>query len=184
VCANLCETVFVCTKFDDKNALVIEDDVNATQVLTRSINNENKRAKPCETSRFSFSEHSYFLIEGKMKLLATILVAFVALSHVGFLVIEMFMWDTPIGHRIFGLTPESAKITKTLALQQGLYNGFLAAGLIWGLIGKHLNVKIFFLVCVIIAGVFGAATVKPSIAFWQALPAALALAAVLVVRGK
>jgi putative membrane protein len=119
-----------------------------------------------------------------MKLLATILVAFVALSHFGFLVLEMFMWDTPTGHKIFGLTPEGAKITKTLAMQQGLYNGFLAAGLVWGLIGRHVDMKIFFLVCVIIAGAFGAATAKPSLIFSQALPAVLALAAVLMTRGK
>jgi putative membrane protein len=119
-----------------------------------------------------------------MKMLATLLVAFVALSHVGILVLEMFLWDTPTGHRVFGLTPQSAKITEVLAMNQGLYNGFLAAGLIWGLVVKRFDVKVFFLACVVIAGVFGGLTAKPSIMLTQGLPALLALIAVWIARDR
>jgi putative membrane protein len=119
-----------------------------------------------------------------MSMLANLLVALVALLHAGFLVLEIFFWNTPFGHRSFAMTPEFAAASATLAANQGLYNGFLAAGLAWGLL-SHANgfaIKVFFLVCVIVAGLFGAATAKTSILFVQALPAALALAAVLVAR--
>lgn len=116
-----------------------------------------------------------------MKLAAGILVALVALEHLYFLVLEMFLWEKPTGLRAFGQTEELAKATKPLAANQGLYNGFLSAGLIWGLcLGSGgTGVKVFFLACVVVAGVFGAATVSKKILFLQALPAALALALVL-----
>lgn len=107
------------------------------------------------------------------------LVAFVALEHAGFLILEMFLWTTPLGLKIFRLTPETAAGSAKLAMNQGLYNGFLAAGLLWGLAaapGTALPVKTFFLACVVVAGVFGAATVSPRIALVQAFPALLALA--------
>jgi putative membrane protein len=119
-----------------------------------------------------------------MKLLATLLVAFVAVMHIGILVLEMFFWDSPTGHRIFGLTSETAKTTLVLAMNQGLYNGFLAAGLIWGIVKSRVDVKIFFLVCVVVAGVFGGLTAKPSIMFTQGLPALIALIFVWLTRAK
>jgi putative membrane protein len=117
-----------------------------------------------------------------MKLAAEILVALVALLHVWFLVLEMFLWDKPLGLKTFRQTPESAATTKVLAANQGLYNGFLAAGLAWGLClgdAGH-DVKLFFLGCVVVAGIFGAATVGRKILFVQALPAAIAMALVFV----
>ena len=113
-----------------------------------------------------------------MTLTANIAVALVALLHVYFLVLEMFFWDKPRGLRTFGLTPEFAAASKSLAANQGLYNGFLAAGLLWGIVAGN-PVKIFFLACVIVAGVFGAVTVSRKILGVQAVPAAIALALVL-----
>lgn len=112
-------------------------------------------------------------------MVGNILVALVALLHVYFLVMEMFLWDKPYGMKVFGNTPEKAEITKVLAANQGLYNGFLAAGLLWGLnLGPQgLHIKVFFLGCVVVAGVFGAMTVSRKIFFVQALPALLALLA-------
>lgn len=110
-----------------------------------------------------------------MQLLANVLIAFVALSHLGFLVLEMFYWDHPVGRRIFAMTAEQSGFSRTLAANQGLYNGFLAAGLVWSLQSGRLDLKIFFLACVIIAGVYGGLTAKRTILFTQALPAALAL---------
>jgi putative membrane protein len=108
-------------------------------------------------------------------------VALVALLHLYFLVLEMFLWTKPLGLKTFRLTPESAAASKALAANQGLYNGFLAAGLVWGLaLGDAGNpVKIFFLGCVIVAGVFGALTASRKILWVQALPGAVALALVL-----
>jgi putative membrane protein len=113
-----------------------------------------------------------------MRLLADVLVALVALLHCWFLVLEMFLWDKPLGLKTFRQTPESAAASKVLAANQGLYNGFLAAGLFWGLSlgGAGHAVKLFFLGCVVVAGVYGAATVGRKILFVQALPAALAMA--------
>jgi len=114
-------------------------------------------------------------------MLANALVGLVAAIHVYILILEMFMWDTPRGRKAFGTTPEFAAASKTLAANQGLYNGFLAAGLIWGLLlgpaGKP--VQVFFLGCVIVAGLYGALTASRKILFIQALPAAVAMAAVL-----
>jgi putative membrane protein len=119
--------------------------------------------------------------------LATALVALVAFLHVLFLILEMFLWNTPRGRKTFQLTPEFAKESAPLAMNQGLYNGFLAAGLVWSLFtadpGVALSLKLFFLGCVVVAGVFGAATAKVTILFMQALPGALALAAVWASRG-
>ena len=111
-----------------------------------------------------------------------IAVAFVAFLHLLFMVLEMFWWTKPLGRRIFGLGRELAEQTAGLAANQGLYNGFLAAGLIWGLVSTENSTAIivFFLSCVIIAGVFGAATASRSILLVQALPAAIALAMILV----
>jgi putative membrane protein len=114
-------------------------------------------------------------------MLADILVALVAALHVWFLVLEMFLWQTPLGLRTFRQTAEKAAATRVLAANQGLYNGFLAAGLSWGLGSgsSALAIKVFFLGCVVVAGVFGAATVGRKILFIQAAPAAVALALVL-----
>jgi len=117
-----------------------------------------------------------------MRFAADAAVVLVALLHVYFLVLEMFLWDKPFGRRTFGMTPEQAAATKTLAMNQGLYNGFLAAGLLWGLAAGQ-NVQIFFLACVIVAGVFGAATASRKILWVQAVPGLLALALVLLRPG-
>jgi putative membrane protein len=114
-----------------------------------------------------------------MRIIALLLVAIVALGHVGFLVLEMFLWTDPVGHRIFGTTPEFAAQSAVLAANQGLYNGFLAAGLLWGLVAGRRDLKIFFLACVIVAGIYGGLTAKMSILYVQALPGLLALLAVL-----
>jgi len=114
-------------------------------------------------------------------MLANVLVGLVAAIHVYILILEMFLWDTPRGRKAFGTTPEFAAASKTLAANQGLYNGFLAAGLIWGLLlgpaGKP--VQLFFLGCVIVAGLYGGFTASRKILVIQALPAAVAMAAVL-----
>lgn len=115
-----------------------------------------------------------------MSLTADIVVALIALVHVYILVLEMFLWDKPAGLRAFGQTREAAAASKVLAANQGLYNGFLAAGLFWGLIlgADGTGVKVFFLSCVLIAGVYGAATASRKILFVQAVPAAIGLALV------
>jgi putative membrane protein len=111
----------------------------------------------------------------------TIAVVLVALLHLYFLVLEMFLWDKPFGRRVFKLTPEFAAASRSLAANQGLYNGFLVAGLLWGawLGATGTPVKVFFLGCVIVAGVFGAVTVSRNILFAQAIPGIVALAIVL-----
>jgi putative membrane protein len=117
-----------------------------------------------------------------MQIIAVLLVAIVALSHLGFLVLEMFFWNDPIGHQVFETTPDFAAQSAVLAANQGLYNGFLAAGLLWGLISGRRDIKVFFLCCVIVAGVYGGLTAKTSILYVQALPALAALLAVLAAR--
>lgn len=116
-----------------------------------------------------------------MSLAADIVTGVVALLHAYFLVLEMFLWTTPTGRRVFGTTAEFAAESRALAANQGLYNGFLVAGLVWGLSSGPAGfaVKVFFLACVIVAGVFGAATVSPRILLVQALPAAIAMALLL-----
>lgn len=117
-----------------------------------------------------------------MRIVADIALVVVALLHLGFLVLEMFLWTKPFGLRTFRLTPEIAQASAGLAANQGLYNGFLAAGLIWGVIGGDgaYSIRLFFLGCVIVAGVFGGFTAKRSILVMQALPGLLALLAVLI----
>jgi putative membrane protein len=115
-----------------------------------------------------------------VRAIANVLTGLVALSHLGFLVLEMFFWDHPVGRRIFGMTPEVSAGSAALAANQGLYNGFLAAGLVWALWADRHELKMFFLGCVVVAGVFGGMTAKTSILFTQALPATIALAAVLL----
>ncbi len=117
-----------------------------------------------------------------MLLVANILIGIIALLHFGFLSLEMFLWDHPIGRKRFGITPEFSKQSAVLAANQGLYNGFLATGLIWGLAINSAPIKIFFLSCILVAGVFGGITVRRTILYIQALPALLALIAVLLSR--
>lgn len=109
--------------------------------------------------------------------LAQTLVGLVALLHLGFLILEMFLWTSPFGRSVFGMSREKAEMTRVLAANQGLYNGFLAAGLVWGLVlgSSGVPVMIFFLSCVIIAGLYGAATVSRTILWVQAAPAMVAL---------
>jgi len=117
-------------------------------------------------------------------MIANVLVGVVVLIHLYIVVLEMVLWDKPLGRKVFRSTPEFAAATKVLAANQGLYNGFLAAGLIWGLsLGPAgQSVQLFFLGCVLVAGLYGAMTVGIKILFVQALPAALAIAAVLLMR--
>jgi len=110
-----------------------------------------------------------------VRVIANVLIGLVALSHLGFLVLEMFFWDHPVGRKVFSLTPEISARTAALAANQGLYNGFLAAGLVWALWADRRDLRVFFLGCVIVAGVFGGLTAKTSILFIQALPASIAL---------
>ena len=119
-----------------------------------------------------------------MSLVATALIALLALIHVYILVLEMFWWDTPRGRKAFGLTPEFSAASKVLAANQALYNGFLAAGLFWGLwLGDEgFGVKVFFLACIGVAGLYGAATSSRKILFIQAVPAALGLLALFLSR--
>jgi putative membrane protein len=112
--------------------------------------------------------------------LARVAVALMAALHLYILVLEMFLWTTPRGRKAFGLTPELAQASKILAANQGLYNGFLAAGLVWGLAlgAGGRGVETFFLACIIVAGVYGAATATRKILFVQAVPGAITLALV------
>lgn len=121
-------------------------------------------------------------ITGEPAMIANILIALVALLHLYFIYLEMVAWDTPAGRKAFGTTPEFSAASKALAMNQGLYNGFLVAGLVWGLwLGDAgFAVKVFFLGCVLVAGLFGAATVGIKILYVQAVPAILALAALLL----
>jgi putative membrane protein len=115
-------------------------------------------------------------------MVANVLVGLVVLIHLYIVVLEMFLWDKPIGRKVFGSTAEFAAASKVLAANQGLYNGFLAAGLIWGLSlgAAGQAVQLFFLGCVIVAGLYGAMTVGVKILFVQAVPAGLAVAAILL----
>jgi putative membrane protein len=117
-----------------------------------------------------------------VEIVAVVLTALVAVIHAYFLVLEMFLWKTPRGRAIFGTSEDFADETATLAANQGLYNGFLSAGLVWALIVRGDTghaVAIFFLLCVIVAGLYGGATVSRRILAVQATPAVLALAAVI-----
>ena len=119
-----------------------------------------------------------------MSAIANVVVVLVALIHVYILVLEMFLWDKPAGLRAFGQTPEAAAASRVLAANQGLYNGFLAAGLLWGLSlgAEGTGIKVFFLGCVLVAGLYGALTASRKILFVQAVPAAIGLALVLLSR--
>ena len=117
-----------------------------------------------------------------MRIIALLLVAVVAFSHAAFLVLEMFYWNDPTVREILGTTPEFAAASTALAANQGLYNGFLAAGLLWGLFSGRRDLKVFFLCCVIAAGVYGGLTAKMSILYVQGVPALAALLAVLSTR--
>lgn len=112
-----------------------------------------------------------------MSILSTIAISIVIILHLLFLVLEMFLWNTPFGRKTFALSEEYAKKSTALAANQGLYNGFLAAGLLWGLLSTGgFDALIFFLSCIIIAGIYGAITAKRSILWLQAFPAAIAMA--------
>ena len=117
-----------------------------------------------------------------MDAVAVVLVALVTALHLFFLVLEMFLWTTPTGRRVFGNDAAFAEASKALAANMGLYNGFLVAGLVWGLVSEQADVQIFFLACVIVAGAYGAATVSVRILLVQALPALVAMGAVLLAR--
>ena len=116
-----------------------------------------------------------------MSVIASISVALIALLHVYILVLEMFLWTTPRGRKAFGLTADFASKTKALAANQGLYNGFLAAGLVWGLLHPVSEfaeqIQLFFLLCITVAGVYGGITAKPKIFFIQSVPALVAILA-------
>jgi putative membrane protein len=116
-----------------------------------------------------------------MSTIANIVIAIIALMHLWFLILEMFLWDKPTGRRAFGLTPEFAAQSKVLAANQGLYNGFLAAGLAWGLLlggVEGMHVKVFFLACVLVAGLYGGFTATRKVLWIQAAPALVGLACV------
>jgi len=115
-----------------------------------------------------------------MSILAIVLVLLVALLHLYFLVLEMFLWTHPIGLKVFGQSVEKAEQSRVLAANQGLYNGFLAAGLLYGLATGSREFCLFFLACVVVAGAYGAMTVNRRIFFVQGLPALLAIVAILL----
>ena len=116
-----------------------------------------------------------------MRFLFIFFVALVAFEHIYFMILEMFLWTKPKGLKAFGLSKEKAEDSKVLAANQGLYNGFLAAGLIWGLVAEKNDIIIFFLICVVIAGIYGAySTKKIKLFYFQSLPAILALLLTLV----
>jgi putative membrane protein len=120
-----------------------------------------------------------------MQILANVLVGLVAALHAYIMVLEMFLWEKEPGRRLHGLDPEMARATATLGANQGLYNGFLAAGLVWGLVSDDptgFRAQVFFLACIIVAGVYGTVTANRRILFAQVLPGGLALAAVLLAQ--
>ena len=117
-----------------------------------------------------------------MKILGNILVILVAALHSCFLVLEMFLWNGPIGQRVFSMTQEFSSQSAVLAANQGLYNGFLAAGLMWGLAAGRRDVKVFFLMCVIAAGIYGGLTANLAIIYMQSAPALLALVVVFMAK--
>lgn len=115
-----------------------------------------------------------------MKIAATLMVSLVGVLHIWFMVLESFLWTSPIGLKTFGMKPEMAEATKVLAQNQGLYNGFLALGLFWAAWSGDIKLNIFFLGCVIVAGIVGAVTANKNILFVQSLPALIALILVLL----
>ncbi len=117
-----------------------------------------------------------------MTIASNILIGILAVLHLGFLVLEMFLWTRPFGMKTFGMTKDVAQSSAVLAANQGLYNGFLAAGLIWGLWSGTFFVKVFFLTCVLIAGLYGGLTARRSILIFQAIPALIGLILVYLAR--
>lgn len=117
-----------------------------------------------------------------MKFLAGFMTFMVALLHIGIMVLEMFFWNHPVGQRIFSMSVEVAKSSEVLAMNQGLYNSFLGFGLLWALISGNQSLKVFLLICITIAGIFGGLTAKTSILFVQALPGFITL--LLVLKSK
>ncbi len=120
-----------------------------------------------------------------MEILQIFIVALVAFEHIYFMILEMFYWDKPKGLKAFGLKLEDAKVSKTLAQNQGLYNGFLAAGLIWSIVNKEysLQLALFFLICVVFAGIFGAYTTKKIKLFYlQAVPAIIGIILTILIK--
>jgi len=117
-----------------------------------------------------------------MNIIANIVIAIVAILHISFLILEMFLWTKPFGLKTFNMSKEVAESSATLAANQGLYNGFLTAGLFWGIFSGMVSVKIFFLICVLIAGIYGGLTAKRSILYMQALPALIGLILVFLSR--
>ena len=117
-----------------------------------------------------------------MSNIAIVLIAVVALLHAYFLVLEMFLWTKPLGLKTFRNTPEKAETTRVLAANQGLYNGFLATGLVWAIVAQKADVALFFLGCVIVAALYGAYSVNKRIFFVQGVPAIAAMAAVLLLK--
>lgn len=114
-----------------------------------------------------------------MSLIAVVLISLVALLHVYFLVLEMFLWTKPVGMKVFRNSPEKAEITKVLAANQGLYNGFLAAGLVWAAVAGKEDVALFFLCCVVAAALYGAYSVSKRIFYVQGVPALAAISALI-----
>jgi putative membrane protein len=119
-----------------------------------------------------------------MKFFAGLLTLIVALMHFGFMALEMFFWEAPIGLKVFNMTAEMAAISKVLAFNQGFYNGILAVGLLWGLFSSNHGVKVFFLLAITAAGIAGGLTAKISILYIQALPALITLIFVLKTKGR
>lgn len=119
-----------------------------------------------------------------MNVLGNALTVLVAILHFGFMVLEMFFWNHPVGQKMFSMTPEVAASSAVLAANQGLYNGLLGTGLIWAVLSGKRDVKLFFLGCVIVAGIFGGITAKPTIFFVQALPALIAFVLVWMSASK
>ncbi|WP_334188223.1 DUF1304 domain-containing protein [Noviherbaspirillum sp.] len=119
-----------------------------------------------------------------MNTLANIVIGLIAVLHIWILVLEMFLWTHPVGRKAFGTTAQIAQDSKVLAANQGLYNGFLAAGLLWGLLSGDWPVKVFFTACVLVAGLYGGMTAKRSILLIQALPALIALALLFAARSS
>lgn len=117
-----------------------------------------------------------------MKFFAGFMTFLVALLHIGIMVLEMFFWNHPVGQKIFSMTAEVAQSSQVLAMNQGLYNGFLGFGLLWGLISGNQSLKVFLLICIMMAGVFGGLTAKTSILYVQALPGFFTL--ILVLKAK
>ena len=117
-----------------------------------------------------------------MKFFAGLMTFLVALLHIGIMALEMFFWNHPVGQKIYSMTPEVAQSSEVLAMNQGLYNSFLGFGLLWGLISGNQSLKVFLLICITTAGIFGGLTAKISILYIQALPGFITL--LLVIKSK